>query len=218
MKISFLSLAILAVAATGTLSAQEVSAQEGGQRPGARFQYAPNVFRMEQPRLPKGYGAPEASSIRSGSVPSSNMLGLDPQVLQRPQPQVAARPAANHVAGQAFIPKAVPQVAFNPAFGSAFPAQPMPAMAAPAAQAMARAAAPAKAPVAARSAGRRHSVSTGVRGKLKTPIHHSTPAMAATYGPGFGYTQGGHLPSQSGGSMSTNTAVSGRFLNNKYNK
>jgi hypothetical protein len=213
MKIRFLSLAILAIAATGTLSAQEVSAQEG-QRPGARFQFAPQVYRMEQPRMPKGYGAAPAPSVAAGSVPSSSMLGLDPSVLQRPQPQVAARPAANHVAGQAFIPKAVPQVAFNPAFGSAAPIQPpmqSPAMAAPA-QPMARAAAP---KAAARPAGRRSHVKTGVSGKLKTPIRHSTPAMVASYGPGFGYTPGGHLPSQSGGSVSARTSVSGQVLRQK---
>lgn len=214
MKIRFLSLAILAIAATGTLSAQEVSAQEG-QRPGARFQFAPQVYRMEQPRMPKGYGAAPAPSVAAGSVPSSSMLGLDPSVLQRPQPQVAARPAANHVAGQAFIPKAVPQVAFNPAFGSAAPIQPpmqSPAMAAPA-QPMARAAAP---KAAARPAGHRPIRTTSaVSGKIRKPVHHSTPAMVASYGPGFGYTPGGHLPSQSGGSVSARTSVSGQVLRQK---
>lgn len=215
MKIRFLSLAILAIATTGTLSAQDAAAQEGGgQRPpGARFAFAPNVYRMEQPRMPKGYGAAPAPSVAAGSVPSSNMLGLDPSVLQRPQQHVAARPAASNVAGQAFIPKAVPQVAFNPAFGSAAPIQPMQSPAMAMAQPMARAAAPAKAPVA-RSAGRRRT--TNVSGKLKTPIRHSTPAMVASYGPGFGYTPGGHMPSQSGGNMSTRTSVSGQVL--KYNK
>ncbi len=216
MKIRFLSLAILAIASTGTLSAQDAAAQEGGgQRPpGARFAFAPNVYRMEQPRVPKGYGAASAPSVAAGSVPSSNMLGLDPSVLQRPaQQHVAARPAASNVAGQAFIPKAVPQVAFNPAFGSAAPIQPMQSPAMAMAQPMARAAAPAKAS-AARPAGRRHSSS--VSGKLKTPIRRSAPAMVASYGPGFGYTPGGHMPSQSGGNMSTRTSVSGTVL--KYNK
>lgn len=216
MKIRFLSLAILAIASTGTLSAQDAAAQEGGgQRPpGARFAFAPNVYRMEQPRVPKGYGAAPAPSVAAGSVPSSNMLGLDPSVLQRPQQHVAARPAASNVAGQAFIPKAVPQVAFNPAFGSAAPIQPLQSPAMAMAQPMARAAAPAKAS-AARPAGRRPHIETGVSGTLKTPIRHSTPAMVASYGPGFGYTPGGHMPSQSGGNMSTRTSVSGQVLRQK---
>ena len=211
MKISFLSLAILAIATTGTLSAQDAAAQEGGgQRPpGARFAFAPNVYRMEQPRLPKGYGAPAAqSSVAAGSVPSSNMLGLDPSVLQRPQQQVAARPAATNVAGQAFIPKATPQVAFNPAFGSAFPVQPLQSPAMAAAHPMARAAAP------VRKAGKSR-INTGVSGKIRKPTHHSAPAMVASYGPGFGYTPGGHMPSQSGGGMSARTSVSGQVLRHK---
>lgn len=212
MKISFLSLAILAIAATGV---QSVSAQEQQQRPGARFNFPVNYYRVEQPTMPKGYGAPApVSSVKAGSVPSSSMLGLDPQILTRPQ--VAARPVSTNVASRAFIPKAVPQVAYNPSFGTPFPGAPAqsPAMGMPA-PAMTRTA-PAK-PVHAFHApvGRSH-VKTGVAGRLRTPIHHSAQPQIASYGNGMGYTPGGHLPSQTGSGMSAHTNVSGQVLRQQH--
>lgn len=218
MKSSFLSLTLLAVAAIGTLSAQSVCAQEQAQRPGARFSYAPNVYKVEQPRMPHGYGAaPSPHAVKQGSMPqSSNFLGLDPSDLQRPaQQQVAARPAATNVASRAFIPKAVPQVAFNPSFGSPFQA-PAPAIAQAAPPLHMAAPASHKAPVIAKSnkTARRH-VNTAVSGRLASRPRSSQPAMAASYGNGFGYMPGGQLPSRTSGNSNSRNEVYGRFINNK---
>ena len=216
MKSSFLSLAILAIAAAGTLSVQSVSAQEGQQRPGARFNYAPNVYKVEQPRIPQAAFPVENHAVRHGSMPKgSNFLGLDPQVLARPaQTQVAARPATMNVTPRAFIPQAVPQVAFNPSFGTPFQATPMqaPAMAA---MAPGRMAAPAAKSAPVHVAHKRTScrhVNTAVSGRIATHPRKAQPAMAAAYAPGFGYTPGGHLPSQASGGANGSGEVHGRIV------
>ena len=204
-------MSLLSVAALVTVDAQQANAQ--AKERGARWSFAPNVYRVEQPRLPQGYGAP---SVQQGSMPrSSSFLGLEPGMLNRPPapvPQVAARPAMPQVTGRAFVPT----TAFNPSFGQ--PVQPMSAGApiqmaqlppavgpgtstAPAV----RQAAPAHRPVA-------RSHNAHVSGKLLTPHKHvgqsASPAVASY---STGYMPGGSLPSSSSGN-SVRTAVNGRIL------
>jgi hypothetical protein len=186
---------------------------------GARFEFAKNVWRNEQARMPKDYDAPHL--VKQGSVPSSSMLGLDPGMLNsRPQPlpQVAARPAVPSVSAKAFVPN----TNFNSNFGqpiaplnagapmqmAALPPASVPQMAAPNA---ARTAAPVH-----HSRGvshHPHSTSTAVSGKLKTPIHPTgASATPASYGNGFGYVPGEHLPAVSGSGTSSSANVHGRII------
>ena len=211
MKSRFFLLSLLSVAALVTVDAQEANAQAKDRS--ARWSFAPSVYRVEQPRLPQGYGAP---SVQTGAMPrNSSFLGLEPGMLNRPAapvPQVAARPAMPQVTGRAFVPT----TAFNPSFGQ--PVQPMSAGApiqmaqlppavgpgtstAPAV----RQAAPAHRPVA-------RSHNARVSGKLLTPHKHvgqsASPAVASY---STGYMPGGSLPSSSSGN-SVRTAVNGRII------
>lgn len=208
MKLSVLTLATIALAVT---SVQSASAQETR---GARFNYAPNRWKSETAPLPKGYGeyAAPAHNVRAGAVPSSNMLGLDPAMLERPAPpppiqQVAARPATTSVTPSWSVPKT--NASFNPAFGrpQSVVAQSMPAaMPAPGPALAKPQAAPVKPAVAAPIHVARHrpaSVHTGVSGRLMRPHMptvspaSATPAVAS-YGKNFGYTPGPYMPTSSG--------------------
>lgn len=207
MKFSILvSLVTLASIA----SMQAASAQEGGR--GARFNFAPNVWKSESVRMPKGYGAPEpVHNVRAGAVPSSNVLGLDPSMLAKPAPPppvVAARPVMTAVTPAMFIPKT--NATFNPMFGSPKvahlpPSVPQQAVAMPIAM---KPVAANRAPVAVRR-------STAVAAVLKRPRFHApvpaSSAVAASYPTGFGYSPGPLLPSTAR-ATSTSTALNGRLL------
>lgn len=217
MKSRFFLVSSLAVAAIVSVGAQDASAQER-QPPkerGSRWTFAPNIYRVEQPRLPAGYDAP--ATVKTGAMPqSSNFLGLDPAMLaSRPAPvaQVAARPAMPSVSAKAFVPN----TSFMPSFGQPVlplsagqpiqmanlpvPVTPGPHMSAPAVH---------TAPVH-RQATRSHH---GVSGKLLTPTKRNgqsaSPAVAAY---SSGYVPGGYLPTHSGSNTQINTAVSGRIMN-----
>lgn len=213
MTSKLILLSIIAAAATAASLAPSAHAQE---KRGARFSFAPNYFKTEQPRVPNDYAAP---SVKAGAVPRSSnfLLGGDPEVLRRPPAppatHVAAVPAAPQVTGRAFVPN----TNFHPSFGQPIQALqagvPLPmAQSAPQAAAPVRAAAPqAKAPVhkVAKSAPSRHHVARAVTGKLKTPIHPTGQAASpATYG-NIGYIPGGHLPARSGYGTSVKTDVHG---------
>lgn len=210
MKISlFVSLAVITFAAS---SMQTASAQEAR---GARFNFAPNVYRTEQSRLPKGYGAEPMHNVRAGAVPSSNLLGVDPSMLAKPAPPppvIAAHPAMTSVTPAMFIPKT--NAGFNPMFGKPQVAQ-LPAPVPQQAVAIPMQMKPATA-APAQAAPRRH-VNTGVAGRLLTPPRRrniapttASPAVAS-YGKNFGYVPGAYLPS-SGGSGGATTDVTGRLL------
>lgn len=218
MKSRFYLLSILSMAAL-VISAPAANAQ--AKERGARWSFAPNIYKVEQPRLPQGYDAP--STVRSGAMPqSSNFLGVDPGMLNSRPPspvsQVAARPAAPQVTGRAFVPN----TAFKPSFGQ--PIQPLnagapiqmahvppsahiPQMAAPTA---ARPAAPAH--YARRPVARPHST-RAVSGRLVTPkksVGQTASPIAATYS--TGYVPGGYLPAHSGSGNGVNTNVHGRII------
>lgn len=209
------------IAITALSAFQSASAQEGAPTRGARFNYAPNVYKVESANLPKGYGqfATPTHNVRAGGVPSKSLLGLDPAMLQKPmpipQPVVAARPAATSVTSQVSVPKTW----FNPMFGTpntvAQLPSPMPqqAVAMPIAPARPQHAVTRSAPVA------NHAVRTGLSGRVRLPKRHNvTPLMAspavASYGKNFGYVPGPLLPSNSGGASAT-SSVSGKIMYKK---
>lgn len=208
--------------AIALICVQAASAQEN--RRGARFSYAPNVWKTEQAIIPKGAGADVPVNVRSGAVPSGNMLGLDPNVLTKPMPapvyqqqQVSARPMANRV-----TPRMVPKVAFNPAFGN-------PNRLAPLAQQAAMPTTgnplPMSAPAAsaprhiASAPPRRHYGGGHARARLAgrlLPPAKVAPAQAtpqvASYGNNFGYVPGNALPSSSSAGLGANANVHGRII------
>lgn len=221
MKSRFFILSTLALAAIGLVDAQAAQAQESR---GARYSFAKNVWKMEQPRVPSEVDTPHA--VRQGAMPrSSSFLGVDPGMLSRPAaPQIATQPAINtqQVSHKLFVPN----TSFQPSFGK--PVQPLQAGAplpmnvaslpAPVAN-MPQSAAPtvvktASAPAHKRSGSPRHH-STAVSGVLKTP-HHPTGSSAspatATYGNNVGYVPGGYLPAHSSSGYSANTNVQGRIV------
>jgi hypothetical protein len=213
MKFSIL-VSLMALASIAT-SMQTASAQESR---GARFNYAPNVWKSESVRMPKGYGAPDpVHNVRAGAVPSGNLLGIDPSMFTKPAPPppvIAARPATTSVTPAMFIPKA--NASFNPQFGKPQVAQ-LPASAVPQ-QAVAMpmqmkpiAATNHHAPVVAA----RHS--TQVAGRMLRPAFRNVaPATAspavASYPTNFGYSPGPLLPSSSSGGGSASTKVSGVLI------
>lgn len=223
MKLSAsLTVILISVAAS---SWQSASAQES--RAGARFNYAPNIWKAESARVPKGYGeyAEPAHNVRSGAVPSSNMLGVDPSMLEKPAPppQVAATPAMTSVTPSMSIPKT--NATFNPAFGKpqGVVAQSVPpAMPASVPVVKPQTAKPAQAkPVVASAAPapRHHSVShTAVSARLMPPAlnnvvpAHATPAVAS-YDKNFGYVPGAYLPSNTGGGEAR-ASVKARLMTN----
>lgn len=215
MKLS-LFVSLVAISAIAS-SMQSASAQEAR---GARFNFAPNVYRVEQSRVPKDYGAEPAHNVRAGAVPNSNLLGVDPSMLAKPAPPppvVAARPAMTSVTPAMFVPKT--NSAFNPMFGKPQVAQ-LPAPVPQQAVAMPMQMKPATA-APAQAAPRRH-VNTAVAGRLMKPVRRNiapttaTPAVAS-YGKNFGYVPGAYLPSSSGGA-STSTIVHGVIVNQKRHR
>lgn len=212
MKLSIL--ASLIAFATIASTMQAASAQESR---GARFNFAPNVWRSESVRLPKGYAAPDpVHNVRAGAVPS-NLLGVDPSMLAKPAPPpiIAAHPAVPMVSSQVNIPRA--NATFNPMFGKPQVAQlPAPVPQQAVAMPMPRTTAPAKAAPAGKP---RYAARPSVSGRLLTPVKRNvtpqtaTPAVAS-YREGFGYSPGLLLPSNSGGS-GANTTVTGKLIRHK---
>lgn len=228
MKSRFLPLSILAAMAFSLVSFQAVSAQEQQQQRGARFNFAPNIWKTEEARIPNNRYAPAqpAHAVKHGSMPQSSNFLLDPSMIpEAPKPVIATAPTTN-LSHQVSIPRTnaqLPKTNYQPAFGRPLSAPPM-AVASLPPQAMApitQAAKPAamkSAPIHAAkhvSASLRHNhARTGVSGRLLTrthPVGQSAP-VAASYGKNFGYQPGGYLPTQSGTGVSTRSEVSGRIL------
>lgn len=109
MNVKFAILSTVAIIAASS-TVQSAEAQ------GARFKYAPNVFKMEEARIPAGYGqpAPSQHSVTHGSMPkASSVLGIDPTMLAR-RPQQVAR-------GPRVAPIAQTQLSGIPSFTTAVP-------------------------------------------------------------------------------------------------
>lgn len=93
MNVKFAILSTIAIIAASS-TVQSAEAQ------GARFKYAPNVFKMEEARIPAGYGQPAPSnhSVTHGSMPSGrSILGIDPTMLAH-KPPVARGPRVAPIA------------------------------------------------------------------------------------------------------------------------
>ncbi len=96
MNVKFAILSTIAIIAASS-TVQSAEAQ------GARFKYAPNVFKMEEARMPAGYGqpAPSQHSVSHGSMPKgSSLLGIDPTMLARRPQQIARGPRVAPIAQQ----------------------------------------------------------------------------------------------------------------------
>lgn len=227
MKIKFLPVLIAIAAAAGITSMREASAQESR---GARFNYAPNIWKAEEPRMPRGYQSQPQHAVRSGAVPKGNdFLGLDNIPTHRAQPTVAPIVTATNVQAVPTIPRTtaqfVPKQAFNPSFGnpmSATPAQPLVpqvahnpaplAVPARAAQPQVARAIPVGKPV---STGRRHHTSTGVAGRLASrPKPSGAAAVPQALSYDRGYVPGGSIAAaNSGAGHNSSSNVAGRVLN-----
>lgn len=219
---------IIAIATVSSLfSLQEANAQEGGARPGARFSFAPNTWKVEQPRTPSGYGSGPQGSVRHGSMPKtgSNFLGLTPQALTRPQPQpqpqLAAAPrlapiAQQSVNAQPSFTNFIPQLKTPPAFQAQFgnPLNPPVVAQAPAPmQALPQAPLSNTQAVSGKlrkptTSNARTAVSGVLRPRRQPPaqIAKAAPPIES-YGKGMGYVPGTYLPMGSG--MTSTASVSG---------
>jgi hypothetical protein len=229
MKIHVTALAIVTLVTAGLVSAQP------GEAKGARFEFAPNVWRQEGVRVPKSPGAEPVHSVRSGAVPQgTSFLGLDPHMLApAPKPvatqtQVAARASVPVVTSHLAVPKATYNSAFGKPVGqAAAPAQMPPVIASvPVAQpplpqvATAKSLQPAKPTVKAVAKRPGVQVSRSVSGKLRKPVKTAAPTgMIASagkgidsYGKNFGYVPGAFLPAVGGDGLTTQTNVSGRLI------
>ncbi|MBX9879091.1 MAG: hypothetical protein K2Y22_11590 [Candidatus Obscuribacterales bacterium] len=195
MNIKYFAMSALALTAM-LIAVNPANAQ---QRAGARFSFAPNYYKTEEPKVPQ-----MSHAVQSGSVPKgANFLGLDPSMLEKPKSreQVAARPAFTTV---------TPKVEFNSAFGQPAipPAEVKPMMA----QAKSK-------PLTARPiiAHRGHHT-TSVNAKLmrkKAPSAlDATPAQLASYDKNVGYAPGTYLPTSASDGYQRNADVHGKVLKN----
>jgi hypothetical protein len=212
-NLRFLPLLTIAAAATVCLAPMSANAK------GARFDFAPNIYKIEQSRLPSDYGA-VPHSVRTGSVPhSSSFLGVDPQLLATP-PVAPVAQAIPRVSG---FTTAVPMNAsFKNAFGSPIT---KPVMAV-----LPKTATPLSLPQSATKqvAAKLVSAKTPVGNKnlhgtlLSKPRRNVIPSTATAlalsgkkiegYGNNVGYTPGAYLPTASGSGLNIQADVSGRVL------
>ncbi len=202
-KVKILSLASIAIAVG--VSLQPASAQQRG----ARFNFAPNYFRLEQSSPPPVSYHPTAHSVRNGHVPSSkDILGIDPGSLP-----VAPAPVVNQQT-QIQLTQSSPTPHYKESFGA--PAN-APVMAALPATALNLPKAKDKA-LSVNKAVSAHLMNKKVSGKLlkKHVAGNSAQALAlgpaASYGKNFGYEPGSVSPATYGNGAAVNTAVSGRLL------
>jgi hypothetical protein len=228
MNIKSLTLTIISVAAAVAAAQPAVQAQEEKRTPSARWDYAPNVWKKETMQLPRnhGYESGPAVNVRSGSVPRSNMLGIDPNYLAKaPAPMAAPLIHVSHaVSAVPIVPIAAkpknPLEAFQHAFGH--PISATPPMVASLPQGLPALpgqplAAPTSKTVSARHLPIR-SHSANLNGKLLTPQHRygqsaGSPAALpiASYPTGVGFTPGAFSP-RAGSGTSTNAVVNGRII------
>lgn len=219
-KFAILSTTIAIIAASSTVQSAEAQ--------GARFKYAPNIYKMEESRMPAGYGQPAASphSVTHGSAPKGmSALGLDPTMLAaRPAPRPAPRVApiaATTVAASPSWTNAVPflnpfaPVANKGQFGQPLNPNVPPVVASlppQAAKAQPKSIAPASSTNLSGKINPRRS-STAVAARLAKPARALAARQGApiqSYGNNNFYSAGSTAPTGSG--FSTNTNVSGRIL------
>jgi hypothetical protein len=218
-KFALLSTTIAIIAASSTVQSAEAQ--------GARFKYAPNIYKIEESRMPAGYGQPAANphSVTHGSAPKGmSALGLDPTMLAarpvRPAPRVAPI-ASTTVAASPSWTNAVPflnpfaPVANKGQFGQPLNPNVPPVVASlppQAAKAQPKSIAPASSTNLSGKINPRRS-STAVAARLAKPARALAARQGApiqSYGNNNFYAPGSTAPTGSG--FSTNTNVSGRIL------
>ncbi len=214
----------LSITSISLLLAMSVPSASAQQRGGARFNFAPNVYRLEDTRVPdSALLPPDSHSVRSGHVPSSkDILGIDPGSLPVAQAPAAVSPpqvqlmqatpahyqesfgAPNNVPALAALPKTLTPLS-TPKVGE----KPYSANKAVSAKLM--------------HAKNNRYIGTKVAGKLLKQNHiagQSGQALAmkpaASYGKNFGYEPGAFVPTASGDGMNVRTAVSGTLLHRHY--
>lgn len=229
MKVRLAALSITLVA-SANISSQSVHAEGRG----ARFTYAPNIFKLEQPRMPKeeiSAGAPSRPAF-DGKVPrGSSFLGVDPGFLTKPAPrpvlatpattrtQVAMRPSVAPTSirspfspnfGEPTAPPAAAHPGMLPNFGS-------PAGMHPNANSSNKAVSGKLLPHQSLAANR--SVSGRLLHRRHAPGQSANPALALkpieTYGNQF-FTPGRCLPISGGSGMTTQSNVFGQILKRKH--
>jgi hypothetical protein len=222
----------LAITATAAL-ASAASAQESR---GMRFNYAPNIYRQEQPNAPKDLNLAAPSNVHDGAVPH-NVLGVDPTFLAKPAPPaptparyVPVAPIAQKMTnasprfGQPVTANPVPAplaanpipAAFRAAFGNPLTVNPVVASL-PHQPATTAQHAPVKSNAAPSSNHFHHA--NNVSGKIFKPTlpagKAAGPAQGlppiASYG-NQGYTPGALMPHVGSGSASASADVSGRLM------
>ncbi|MBA3856495.1 MAG: hypothetical protein C0507_06240 [Cyanobacteria bacterium PR.3.49] len=220
VKLSILS-TIAIIAASSTTQAADAQ--------NARFKFAPQTYRLEQAKLPAGYGEPVANphQVTHGAAPKGmSALGLDPSMLAA-RPPAPRGPRVSPIAQQSVnstlgfgnpVPflNAFAPVANKGQFGQPLNVPPvvaaLPPQAAKPQVAQARPLAPvtASSNVSGRIQPRRSSNSQNVSGRLAKPARALAARQGSpiqSYGSNFGYTAGSTAPSGSG--YTTSTSVSG---------
>lgn len=205
MKFKFL-LSVMSLFAVANIALPAAQAQEAA-APSQRWKFAPNVYTIEQPIMPKHYASysPATRTVTTGSVPKgSSFLGINPAIL-KPRP-VAPAPMPQPVVTAQLRP-----ATFNNSFGKPIAAAPteLPLTAAPA-QALPSSKAATPARIA--QSHPRHSAVGNVSGRLRTrpvPASQMARPQITSYGPNTGYIPGISTPSASGGSYGASTQVSG---------
>lgn len=193
MNIKYFAMSALALSAI-LLSVNPANAQGKS----ARFDFAPQYYKLEEPKVPT-----MTHSVQHGSVPKgSNYLGIDPSMLpKKAQEQVAARPAFTTV---------TPKIEFNSAFGQPAipPAEVKPMMA----QAKSK---PLTArPVIAHRGHHTTSVNAKLMKKKAPSALDATPAQLASYDKNVGYAPGTYLPTTASDGYQRNANVHGKILKN----
>jgi len=215
----------LSITAISLLLAASVPSAYAQQR-SARFNFAPNIYPLENTRVPDSYYLPSAShAVKSGHVPSSkDILGIDPASLP-----AAPAPAAVVSQPQAQLTQATP-IHYQESFGAPNNT--------PALAALPKTLVPLSLPkagekpysankaVSGKLLNAKHNryIGTKVAGKLLKKNHlagASGQALAlkpaASYGKNFGYEPGAFVPTASGDGTTVKTDVSGKLLHrNSY--
>ena len=227
MKVRLAALSI-ALVASASISSQSVYAEGRG----ARFNFAPNIYKLEQPNVPKpelSAGAPSRPAF-DGKVPHGpSFLGINPRDLVRPAPapvpvtrtQVAMRPspAPTNIRspfspnfGEPTAPPAAAHPGMLPNFGS-------PAGLHPDANSSDKAVSGKLLPHKSPALAANRSVSGRLVNRRHASGQSANPALALkpieTYGNQF-FSPGRCLPISSGSGMTTRSDVYGRVLQRKH--
>jgi hypothetical protein len=221
MNIKALTLSIISVAAAVAASQPAQADEEARRPPSARWEYAPNTWRKETAPSHRWETSAPAVAVRSGAVPSKNMLGVDPSFLAKappPPPRFVAPPMQVARQQVSAVPIAVkpttPMEAFSKAFGRPVSATPV----APMMAALPQSLPAAPTPIAASRPAVHHvpRTSSSLNGKvLPQPHRYGQTAPAARALPIASYGNNYFAPAftpTAGSGNSTSTAVKATII------